>query len=90
MRGARDGGAGRAHRRGRRGGCGEARDGAEPGGALVTGPESAAALRAEIDAVLADWAWHIDHREFDELAGLFTEDARFVTGPVELRGRQQI
>ena len=48
------------------------------------------ALRAEIDAVLADWAWHIDHREFDELAGLFTEDARFVTGPVELRGRQQI
>lgn len=56
----------------------------------MTGPESAAALRAEIDAVLADWAWHIDHREFDELAGLFTEDARFVTGPVELRGRQQI
>ena len=56
----------------------------------MTGPETAAALRAEIDAVLADWAWHIDHGEFDEVAGLFTEDARFVTGPVELRGRQQI
>ena len=56
----------------------------------MIGPESAAALRAEIDAVLADWAWHIDHGEFDEVAGLFTEDALFVTGPVELRGRKQI
>jgi ketosteroid isomerase-like protein len=56
----------------------------------MTGPETASALRAEIDAVLADWAWHIDHREFDELVGLFTENALFVTGPVELRGRRQI
>lgn len=56
----------------------------------MTGLETAAALRAEIDAVLADWAWHIDHGEFDELAGLFTEDARFVAGPVELHGRQRI
>jgi ketosteroid isomerase-like protein len=56
----------------------------------MTGPETAGALRAEIDAVLADWAWLIDHREFDEVVELFTEDALFVTGPVELRGRQQI
>ena len=47
-------------------------------------------LRAEIDAVLADWAWHIDHGEYDELAELFTEDALFVSGAAELRGRTAI
>ena len=51
---------------------------------------SAARLRAEIDAVLADWAYHLDHGQLDELAGLFTEDALFVTGALELRGRVTI
>ncbi|HEX4092097.1 MAG TPA: nuclear transport factor 2 family protein [Trebonia sp.] len=49
-----------------------------------------ALLRAEIDAVLADWAHHLDHGQFDEVAGLFTEDALFVTGAVRLRGRAEI
>ena len=49
-----------------------------------------ARLRAEIDAVLADWAYHLDHGQLDELAGLFTEDALFVTGDLELRGRAAI
>jgi ketosteroid isomerase-like protein len=49
-----------------------------------------ALLRTEIDAVLADWAWHLDHGEYDALAGLFTADALFVTGAAELRGRQAI
>ena len=40
--------------------------------------------------MLADWAYHLDHGEFDELAELFTEDALFVTGPLELRGRVKI
>jgi SnoaL-like domain len=48
------------------------------------------ALRAEIDAVLADWAWHLDHREYDELVELFTEDALFISGAAELRGRGAI
>lgn len=52
--------------------------------------EATAELRAEIDSVLAGWAWHIDHGEFDGLAGLFTEDAHLSTGPVELHGRPQI
>ena len=47
-------------------------------------------LRVEIDAVLADWAWHLDHGQLDELAGLFTEDALFITGGLELRGRVKI
>ena len=47
-------------------------------------------LRAEVDAVLADWAYHLDHLELDELAGLFTADALFVTGALELRGRAAI
>jgi hypothetical protein len=51
---------------------------------------TAARLRAEIDAVLADWAYHLDHGQLDELAELFTEDALFVTGGVELRGRVKI
>jgi ketosteroid isomerase-like protein len=51
---------------------------------------AAARLRAEIDAVLADWAYHLDHGQLDELAGLFTEDALFVTGALELRGRVKI
>ena len=51
---------------------------------------TATLLRAEIDAVLADWAWHLDHVELDQLAGLFTEDALFVTGALELRGRAAI
>ena len=41
---------------------------------------AAVLLRAEIDAVLADWAYHLDHGQLDELAALFTEDALFVTG----------
>ena len=51
---------------------------------------STALLRAEIDAVLADWAWHLDHGDYDALAELFTEQALFVTGAVELRGRSAI
>ena len=51
---------------------------------------AAARIRAEIDAVLADWAYHLDHGELDELVGLFTEDALFVTGALELRGRVKI
>ena len=49
-----------------------------------------ALLRTEIDAVLADWAWHLDHGDYDAVAALFTEDALFVTGAVELRGRAAI
>jgi ketosteroid isomerase-like protein len=49
-----------------------------------------AVLRAEIDAVLAEWAWHLDHGDYAAVAGLFTEDAVFVTGAVELRGRAAI
>ena len=49
-----------------------------------------AVLRAEIDAVLADWAWHLDHREYDDLVELFTEDALFISGAAELRGRAAI
>jgi hypothetical protein len=49
-----------------------------------------ALLRAEVDALLADWAWHLDHGDYHAVAGLFTEDALFVTGAVELRGRPAI
>lgn len=49
-----------------------------------------ALLRAEIDALLADWAWHIDHGEYDALVELFTEDALFISGPAESRGRTAI
>jgi ketosteroid isomerase-like protein len=57
----------------------------------VTAPVAAlAVLRAEIDAVLADWAWHLDHREYDDLVELFTDDALFISGTAELRGRAAI
>jgi ketosteroid isomerase-like protein len=56
----------------------------------MTAAARAALLRAEIDAVLADWAYHLDHRQLDELAALFTEDALFVAGALELRGRAEI
>ena len=51
---------------------------------------AAARLRAEIDAVLADWAYYLDHGQLDELADLFTEDALFVSGGLEFRGRVKI
>ena len=51
---------------------------------------SIALLRPEIDAVLADWAWHLDHGEYDELADLFTADALFISGAAEMRGRAAI
>ena len=57
---------------------------------MTTAAEAAVGLRAEIDAVLADWAYCLDHRRLDELAALFTEDALFVTGALELRGRAEI
>ncbi len=47
-------------------------------------------LRAEIDAVLADWAWYLDHGDYDAVASLFTEDALFISGAAELRGRAAI
>ena len=53
-------------------------------------PLEAVLLRAAIDAVLADWAWHLDHGDYAAVAGLFTEDALLVTGAVELRGRPAI
>jgi ketosteroid isomerase-like protein len=56
----------------------------------MTDPLEALLLRAQIDAVLADWAWHLDHGDYDAVAGLFTEDALFITGAVELRGRAAI
>ena len=53
-------------------------------------PMEVVLLRALIDAVLADWAWHLDHGDYAAVAELFTEDALFVTGAVELRGRSAI
>jgi ketosteroid isomerase-like protein len=53
-------------------------------------PWGQALLRAEIDAVLADWAWHLDHGDYDAVAGLFTENALFVTAAGQLRGRPAI
>jgi ketosteroid isomerase-like protein len=58
---------------------------------LVAGEPASTMLRLEIDAVLAEWAWHVDHGEIDELVELFTEDARFEPQPgVELHGRPRI
>jgi hypothetical protein len=57
---------------------------------MTAEPGAAVRLRAEIDAVLADWAHHIDHGQYDELTALFTEDALFVIGGRELRGRAAI
>ena len=53
-------------------------------------PMETALLRTLIDVVLADWAWHLDHGDYAAVAALFTEDALFVTGAVELRGRSAI
>jgi ketosteroid isomerase-like protein len=53
-------------------------------------PMEAVLLRAMVDAVLADWAWHLDHGDYAAVAELFTEDALFVTGAAELRGRSAI
>jgi ketosteroid isomerase-like protein len=50
---------------------------------------AATRLRAEIDAVLADWAYHLDHGELDELVELFTEDALFVSGDLEFRAESK-
>jgi len=47
-------------------------------------------LRAEVDAVLADWAWHLDHGDYAAVIELFTQDALFVSGAAELRGRSAI
>jgi hypothetical protein len=49
-----------------------------------------ALLRTVVDVVLADWAWHLDQGNYAAVAELFTEDALFVTGAVELRGRSAI
>ncbi len=56
----------------------------------MTDLPSPALLRTEVDVVLADWAWHLDHHDYEAVASLFTEDALFVTGAVELRGRSAI
>ena len=56
----------------------------------MTELQAAALLRTEIDALLADWAWHLDHGDYDAVVALFTEDALLVTGAVELRGRAAI
>jgi ketosteroid isomerase-like protein len=53
-------------------------------------PAALLMLRAEIDAVLADWAWYLDHGDLDALVELFTENALFVAGGAEFRGRPAI
>jgi ketosteroid isomerase-like protein len=57
---------------------------------IAPAPWLTALLRAEIDAVLADWAWHLDHGDYDAVVALFTENALFITGAIELRGRSAI
>jgi hypothetical protein len=58
--------------------------------AAPAGPWPEAVLRAEVDALLAEWAWHLDHGDYAAVAALFTEDALFVSGAAELRGRTAI
>ncbi|BCB76586.1 hypothetical protein GCM10022251_22360 [Phytohabitans flavus] len=49
-----------------------------------------AEIRAAVDAVMAEWAWHIDHGDVDALVALFTDDARYVAGGVTLDGKGEI
>ncbi|WP_432828612.1 nuclear transport factor 2 family protein [Dactylosporangium sp. CA-092794] len=49
-----------------------------------------AGLRADIDAVMADWAYYIDHDDVDALMDLFTADARYVAGSASLHGKDEI
>ena len=47
-------------------------------------------VRAAVDALLSEWAWHIDHDDVAALMGLFTDDARYVAGRVTLQGKGEI
>ena len=49
-----------------------------------------ATLHAQLDSVLADWAWFLDHGRFDELAELFTPDGQLITQGARVRGQEQI
>lgn len=46
--------------------------------------------RAECAAVIAAFAHHVDHREFDAAVALFSEDAAFLRPDVQAHGRAEI
>jgi ketosteroid isomerase-like protein len=52
--------------------------------------ESTAALRSAIEALLAEFAYLLDHGQADQAVSLFTEGAAFVSPLATLRGRAEL
>jgi hypothetical protein len=51
---------------------------------------AASAIRGEIEALVAEFAWRIDHQSGHGVADLFTEDGVYEMGPEALRGRADL
>ena len=47
-------------------------------------------IRSEIEALVAEFAWRIDHESGKGVADLFTPDGVYEMGPEALRGRAEI
>jgi hypothetical protein len=46
--------------------------------------------RAELEALVVEIAWRIDHRKADTVYELFTEDGTMTLGPQAMRGRNEL
>lgn len=49
-----------------------------------------AAIRAECANVIAAFAIHVDHREFDKAVALFAPDGKFIRPDLQAEGREEI
>lgn len=57
---------------------------------MDSGPLHRAAVRAEVDELLAESAWALDDRDYERYATFFTDDATYEVGGELLRGRAAI
>lgn len=57
---------------------------------MTTGNMSKAEIRAECANIVAAFAHHVDHREFDKAVALFAEDGLFIRPDLRASGRAEI
>lgn len=57
---------------------------------METFDQAEIAIRANCSAIIAAFAHHVDHREFDSAVALFAEDGAFIRPDLQARGTVEI
>nr|WP_254911532.1 nuclear transport factor 2 family protein [Sphingomonas sp. CDS-1] len=57
---------------------------------MIEDPDFSFEIRSSCSALIADYAYYVDHREFDKAVALFTEDGRIERPDLISDGRKEI